>query len=49
MPQKEKPSPWSDTKQAALERLYLRDGRGNKTHPLHGSYHGLTAKFWGWS
>ena len=49
MPQKEKSSPWSDTKQAALERLYLKDGRGDKTHPLHGSYHGLTAKFWGWS
>ena len=49
MPQEQPKERWNDSKQAALERLYLRDGRGKKTHPLHGSYHGLTAKFWGWS
>ena len=40
---------YSDSKQAQLERLYLKDGRADPCHRLHGSYMGLKAKYWGWS
>ncbi len=49
MPQKEKPSPWNDSKQAALERAYIRDGRANPCHPMHGSYTGLKARHFAWN
>jgi hypothetical protein len=47
--QQEHKEPWSDARQAALERLYLRDGRADPCHPMHGSYTGLEAKFFGWN
>ena len=49
MPARETPEPWSDSKQAALERAYLRDGRADPTHPMHRSYTGLRAKYFGWN
>ena len=49
MPQEESKEPWSDSKQAQLERLYLKDGRADPCHRLHGSYMGLKAKFLGWN
>ena len=49
MPQQETKEPWSESKQAQLERLYLKDGRADPCHRLHGSYMGLKAKFLGWS
>jgi hypothetical protein len=30
-----------DPKVALLEKLYKEDGRGEKTHPMHGLYTGL--------
>ena len=47
--QEERKEPWADSAQAQLERLYLRDGRGDPTHRLHGSYLGLRARYFGWN
>ena len=41
MPKQEYKEPWNDSAQAQLERLYLRAGRGDSRHRLHGSYFGL--------
>ncbi len=49
MPQEEPKERWNDSAQAQLERLYLRDGRGDPTHRLHGSYFGLRARYFGWN
>ena len=49
MPQEEPKEPWSDSRQAQLERLYIKDGRADPCHRLHGSYTGLKAKYWGWN
>ena len=49
MQKQEYKEPWDDSAQAQLERLYLRDGRADPTHRLHGTYLGLRAKFLGWN
>jgi hypothetical protein len=49
VPQEQPKEPWSESKQAQLERLYLKDGRADPCHRLHGSYMGLKAKFLGWN
>ena len=49
MPSEQPKEPWSDSRQAELERLYVRDGRADPCHRLHGSYMGLKAKFFGWN
>ena len=49
MPPEQPKEPWSDSRQAELERLYIRDGRADPCHRLHGSYMGLKAKYWGWN
>ena len=49
MQKQEYKEPWNDSAQAQLERLYLRDGRADPTHRLHGTYLGLRAKFLGWN
>ena len=41
MPKQEYKEPWNDSAQAQLERLYLRAGRGDTKHRLHGCYFGL--------
>ena len=49
MPQQEHREPWNESKQAHLERAYIRDGRANPCHPMHGSYTGLKARYFGWN
>ena len=49
MPSEQPREPWNDSRQAELERLYIRDGRADPCHRLHGSYFGLKAKFLGWN
>jgi hypothetical protein len=39
---------YSEAVQARLDRLYIRDGRMDKTHPMHGTYTGLAAKYRGY-
>ena len=46
--QPEQDRKYSEAIQARLDRLYIRDGRMDKTHPMHGTYTGLTAKYRGW-
>ena len=46
--QPEQDTKYSEAVQARLDRLYIRDGRTDKTHPMHGTYTGLTAKYRGW-
>ena len=49
MPQQESKEPWNDSKQAALERAYLKSGRADPCHPMHGSYTGLKARYFAWN
>lgn len=49
MPQEEPKERWNDSKQAALDRAYLKSGRADPTHPMHGSYTGLKARYFGWN
>ena len=49
MPPKETPEPWNESRQAALERAYIRSGRADPCHPMHGSYTGLKARYFGWN
>ena len=38
---------WQNAKQQRLDRLYIRDGRMDKNHPMHGLYTGLADKYRG--
>jgi len=39
--QPEQDTKYSEAVQARLDRLYIRDGRMDKSHPMHGTYTGL--------
>ena len=49
MPSEQPKEPWNDSKQAALERAYIKSGRADPCHPMHGSYTGLKARYFGWN
>jgi hypothetical protein len=46
--QPEQDTKYSEAVQARLDRLYIRDGRMDKSHPMHGTYTGLHVKYRGW-